>query len=74
MIKYPGKSIPLALVFPIPGGLRCEQMEKTVVCCRNRTAKIHLFRVVRQIELGQENRMLNQVVVIGQSISRKPFP
>ena len=64
MIKQSGKSIPLALMFPVLGGLCRQQMEKTVVCRRNRAAKIDLFRFVRQIEFRQENSVLNQVVVI----------
>ena len=39
MIKHPGKSISLALVFPVLGGLRGEQMEQTVLCCRNSAAR-----------------------------------
>jgi hypothetical protein len=50
MIKHSGKSIPLALVLPVLGSFRGEQMEKSVVCCRDRAAKIDLFRIVRQIE------------------------
>jgi hypothetical protein len=74
MIKHSGKSMAVALVFPVLGGLRGEQMEKTIVCCRNRPTEIDLFRLLRQLKFRQENRMLKQVVVIRHPISRKPLP
>src|ERR1700722_9748104 len=73
MIEHPGKSIPLALVFPVLGGLRREQMEKTVVCRRNRATKIDLFRLLRSIEVRQENSVLNQVIVIGHQSAENLF-
>jgi hypothetical protein len=64
MIKHSGKSSPLILMFPVLSGFGRQQMEKSVICRRNRAAKIDLFGVVRQIEFRQENSVLNQFVVI----------
>ena len=73
VIEHPGKSLPLALVFPVLGRLGREQMEKTIVRCRNRAAKIDLFRFVWQIEFRQENSVPNQVVVIGHRSAELGF-
>lgn len=73
MIKHSGKSAPLILMFPVRCGFRRQQMEKAIVCGRNRAAEIDLLRLVRQIEFRQEDSLLNQVVMIRHQSAENLF-